>query len=128
LSRKSSIALTASGRAINEKVRLYARIGQALLAAKEKGSDPFAAIERIVSWNDFARTVSEAEQRASRNDEDRRSEPDAVRSSPRLLWRAARGGSDELTDQDQNEDPDLEHAVAVRCGAGFVLTSLFFGH
>jgi hypothetical protein len=32
------------------------------LTAKEDGADPFAAIEKIVSWVDFARTISEAEQ------------------------------------------------------------------
>ena len=35
----------ASGKAINAKVRLYGRIGQALLDAKQSGADPFAAIE-----------------------------------------------------------------------------------
>ncbi len=60
--RRRDEAFQSSGKAINEKVRLYARIGQALLAAKEQGTDPFAAIEQIVSWNDFARTVSEAEE------------------------------------------------------------------
>ena len=45
-------------------------IGQALLAAKEHGADPFAAIEKIVSWVEFARTVSEAEQLAQPEDFD----------------------------------------------------------
>jgi hypothetical protein len=40
------------------------------LAAKEKGTDPYEAIERIVSWNDFARTVSEAEELAQPKDFD----------------------------------------------------------
>ena len=34
-----------SARAINEKLRLYWRIGEALLEAKRNGSDPFHAIE-----------------------------------------------------------------------------------
>ena len=62
--RRRDEAFQFSGKATNEKVRLYARIGQALLAAKEQRTDPFAAIERIVSWGDFARTVSEAEELA----------------------------------------------------------------
>jgi TnpA family transposase len=62
--RRRDEAFQSSGKAINEKVRLYARIGQALLKAKQEGCDPFAAIEQIVSWDDFARTVSEAEQLA----------------------------------------------------------------
>ncbi len=32
-----------TSKAINDKVRLYSRIGQALLEAKESGSDPYAA-------------------------------------------------------------------------------------
>jgi TnpA family transposase len=68
--RRRDEAFQSSGKAINEKVRLYARIGQALLAAKEHGADPFAAIEKIVSWVDFARTVSEAEQLAQPEDFD----------------------------------------------------------
>jgi hypothetical protein len=49
-----------SGKAINEKVRLYAQIGQALIAAKASGSDPFVAIEQILPWAEFESTVTEA--------------------------------------------------------------------
>jgi TnpA family transposase len=52
------------GKAINDKVRLYTRIGYALLAAKQAGTDPFAAIEAVISWNDFERSVSEADKLA----------------------------------------------------------------
>ena len=68
--RRRDEAFQSSGKAINEKVRLYARIGHALLAAKKDGVDPFAAIEKVVSWEDFARTVSEAEQLAQPEDFD----------------------------------------------------------
>lgn len=50
-----------SGKAINEKVRLYSRIGQVLLAARQEGSDPFAAIEEVIPWDDFERSVREAQ-------------------------------------------------------------------
>ncbi len=50
----------ASGKEINDKVRLYGRIGQALIDAKQNGSDPFAAIERVIPWNDFAQSISQA--------------------------------------------------------------------
>lgn len=49
-----------SGKAINEKVLLYNRIGQVLLDAKETGTDPFTAIETVISWDAFTRSVSEA--------------------------------------------------------------------
>ncbi|HAX7295790.1 TPA: hypothetical protein JTO75_004382, partial [Escherichia coli] len=49
------------GKAINDKVRLYSRIGQALLEAKESGSDPYAAIEAVIPWDEFTESVSEAE-------------------------------------------------------------------
>jgi TnpA family transposase len=38
----------ASGKAINAKVRLFGRIGQALIEAKHAGRDPFAAIEAVL--------------------------------------------------------------------------------
>ncbi|EMD0980438.1 Tn3 family transposase [Klebsiella pneumoniae] len=48
----------ASGKAINAKVRLFGRIGQALIEAKQAGRDPFAAIEVLRSMNsDNARKV-----------------------------------------------------------------------
>ena len=51
-----------SGKAINDKVRLYSRIGRALLDAKQSGGDPFAAIEAIISWDVFSQSIAEAEQ------------------------------------------------------------------
>jgi TnpA family transposase len=50
-----------SGKAINDKVRLYGRIGQALIEAKKSGGDPFAAIETVLPWDDFAESVSQAQ-------------------------------------------------------------------
>ena len=50
-----------SGKAINDKVRLYGKIGQALLIAKQTATDPFAAIESVISWDAFATSVTEAQ-------------------------------------------------------------------
>ena len=58
--RSYEAAFQEAGKAINEKVRLYAKIGQALIAAKETGHDPFAAIEQILPWEQFAESVTEA--------------------------------------------------------------------
>ena len=60
----------ASGKAINDKVRLYSRIGQALLEAKQSGGDPFAAIESVISWDAFTARVSEAQKLAPPEDFD----------------------------------------------------------
>ncbi len=60
----------ASGKAINAKVRLYGRIGQALIEAKQSGRDPFAAIEAVLSWDAFAQSVTEAQQLAQPEDFD----------------------------------------------------------
>ena len=60
----------ASGKAINDKVRLYSSIGQALVKAKETGGDPFAAIESVISWADFTASVNEAQKLAQPNDFD----------------------------------------------------------
>ncbi len=48
------------GKAINDKVRLYSD-RPALLEAKESGSDPYAAIEAVIPWDEFTESVSEAE-------------------------------------------------------------------
>jgi hypothetical protein len=59
-----------AGKAINEKVRLYAQVGQALIEAKDAGSDPFVAIERVVSWEQFTQSVQAAEKLARPEDFD----------------------------------------------------------
>lgn len=59
-----------SGKAINDKVRLYSRIGRALLEAKRTGTDPFAAIEAIVPWETFAQSIVDAERLAQPADFD----------------------------------------------------------
>ena len=48
-------------RALNDKIRLYAKIGSALIAAKEAKTDPFAAIEDVIPWEEFTASVSQAE-------------------------------------------------------------------
>jgi TnpA family transposase len=53
-----------SGDAIHEKVRLYWRIGEALLQARQSGTDPFPAIEAIIPWEAFVQSVTEAERLA----------------------------------------------------------------
>lgn len=59
--RKHSDRFQESGKAINDKVRLYSRIGRALLEAKQSGGDPFAAIEAIIPWDAFSQSVTDAE-------------------------------------------------------------------
>jgi TnpA family transposase len=59
-----------AGKAINDKLRLYGRVGQALLDAKQSGGDPFAAIEAVVSWDDFAASICEAQKLAQPEDFD----------------------------------------------------------
>ena len=60
----------ADGRAINEKVRLYARVGAALIAAREAGQDPFEAITAVIPWERFRMSVAEAEMLARPEDFD----------------------------------------------------------
>ncbi|MGH7173197.1 MAG: Tn3 family transposase [Gemmataceae bacterium] len=54
-------AFQADARAINDKVRLYARVGAALIAAHEHEQDAFGAITAVISWERFRTTVAEAE-------------------------------------------------------------------
>jgi TnpA family transposase len=63
-------AFQADGRAINEKVRLYARVGTALIAAREAGQDPFEAIAAIIPWERFRISVAETEALARPEDFD----------------------------------------------------------
>ena len=60
----------ASGKQINDKVRLYGRIGTVLLEAKENGGDPYAAIESVLSWEAFTLSVTEAQKLAQPEDFD----------------------------------------------------------
>lgn len=50
------------GKAINDKVRLLSKIGHALLDAKQSESDPYTAIESVISWDDFQQSIIEADQ------------------------------------------------------------------
>lgn len=59
-----------SGKAINDKVRLYTKIGHALLDAKQEGRDPYMAIEKIISWDDFSKSIDEASRLAMNEDFD----------------------------------------------------------
>jgi TnpA family transposase len=52
------------GKAINEKVRLYAQVGKALIKAKQSEQDPFETLQSIISWDQFVQTVEEADQLA----------------------------------------------------------------
>jgi TnpA family transposase len=63
-------AFRVDGRAINEKVRLYARVGTALIAAREVGQDPFEAITAVIPWERFRASVAEAETLARPEDFD----------------------------------------------------------
>ena len=54
-------AFQADARAINEKVRLYARVGAALIAAQTDRQDAFGAIKSVIPWDRFCKTVAEAE-------------------------------------------------------------------
>ena len=54
-------AFQADARAINEKVRLYARVGAALIAARDDKQDAFGAITAVIPWERFRATVAEAE-------------------------------------------------------------------
>ena len=59
-----------SGKAINNQLRLYGQIGQALVEAKKTGGDPFAAIESALSWDAFEASVTQARKLAQPEDFD----------------------------------------------------------
>ena len=51
-------AFQADARAINEKVRLYARVGAALIAARDGKQDAYGAIATVIPWERFRTTVA----------------------------------------------------------------------
>src|SRR5215210_2860059 len=53
-------AVLRNARAINDKVRLFAQLGDALLAAKTAGGDPLEAVETAIGWERLAHSVAEA--------------------------------------------------------------------
>jgi TnpA family transposase len=57
-------AFQSDARAINEKVRLYASVGAAVITAREQKQDAFAAIAKVIDWKRFVTTVAEAEKLA----------------------------------------------------------------
>ena len=54
-------ALLRDARAINDKVRLLAKLGAALLEAKENGAELGGAVAAAVGWERLATSVAEAE-------------------------------------------------------------------
>ncbi len=62
--------LQANGKAINEKVRLYARVGRALIAARESEGDPFKALESVIPWEGYVLSVAEADELSQPEDFD----------------------------------------------------------
>jgi hypothetical protein len=54
-------AFQTDARAINDKVRLYARVGAALIAARDSKQDGYDAIIALMPWERFLKTVAEAD-------------------------------------------------------------------
>ncbi|AWK88574.1 Tn3 family transposase [Azospirillum thermophilum] len=58
--RRASADLQANARSLNDKVRLLARLGDALIEARETGADAFAAVGTVIPWDRLAEVVGEA--------------------------------------------------------------------
>jgi len=54
-------AFQADARVINDKVRLYARVGAAVIAARADNQNVFEAITTVIPWERFRTSVAEAE-------------------------------------------------------------------
>jgi TnpA family transposase len=57
-------ALIRDARAINDKVRLLAKLGAALIDARERGADLQEAVASAIGWDKLARSVEEAKRLA----------------------------------------------------------------
>ena len=88
--RKHLTSFQEQGKAINDKVRLYALVGQALIEAKQSAADPFSEIEKLMSWEVFKTSVAEAAKLARPEEFDHlalvtQSYPQLRRYAPQLL-------------------------------------------
>ena len=54
-------AFRSDARAINEKVRLYAKVGAALIATHDGKADAFIALTTVIPWERFRTSVAEAQ-------------------------------------------------------------------
>jgi hypothetical protein len=59
--RKQQEGFQRNAKAINDKVRLYAQVGKALIEAHKAKTDLGTALEAVLGWDQFATTVEEAE-------------------------------------------------------------------
>jgi len=59
--RRQQQGFQQNAKAINDKVRLYAEVGKALIAAYKAKTDLGKALESVLGWDRFATTVEEAE-------------------------------------------------------------------
>ena len=71
-------AFQADARAINDKVRLYARIGAALIAARVAKQDAFGAITGVIAWERFRTSGSNSAKPSRSRRLDRKSRKCAV--------------------------------------------------
>ncbi|OPX84620.1 MAG: Tn3 transposase DDE domain protein [Pelotomaculum sp. PtaB.Bin117] len=49
-----------NGKSINEKVVHFANLGDALIRARNEGTDPYEALESVMPWDNFVSSVEEA--------------------------------------------------------------------
>lgn len=68
--RTQAERLQQSGKIIQGKLRQFLAVGQALLAARESGADPFAAIEQILPWPEFMNSLEETRSLAGKENYD----------------------------------------------------------
>lgn len=58
--RREEAAFKRDRRTINGKIKLLVSIGNALIAARSSGADPFAAVEQVIGWDALGQEVDEA--------------------------------------------------------------------
>lgn len=62
--RKHLAMFQENGRAINQTLQRYSSLGRAIIGAKAEKVDAFSAMESVMSWEDFVKSVDEAEKLA----------------------------------------------------------------
>jgi TnpA family transposase len=62
--RKHLATFQENAKVINEALKRYTTLGRALIEAKTSNADPFAAIEKVLPWEELTASVAQAEQLA----------------------------------------------------------------
>lgn len=100
-SNKQGRQFQRDGKAINRKLLQYVSVGKALIDAHEKQIDPYQALQAVLPWDEFVKSIAEAEALARPPAFDELDELiqhyQSIRPYSRVLWLSFNFDGDETT-------------------------------